>query len=234
MMKPVYKIFALILALAIFIPAQSFSKVSSDEIKKRIEDWQKTQDFNFGGSYSLVSFDEEAFETIFDKENYSLVRFFSGWYPVENLSLDSSIGGMYDAGKAVGEITGGRSGEVVELYILPVQFSIRYRFKFLEDQFIVPSIWGGGDYWLFNELNEEEDDVEGDKWGWRYGADIGFLLDPIDTSAASAIKRNYGIDDTYFVIGYEKQSIGEEENGLSFTGENYSVGIRFDIAGEKK
>ncbi len=234
MSRPVYKICALLFVLAVLFPAVSMSKVEKDGIKKRIEAWQKTQDFNFGGSFAMVSFDEEAFETVFDKESHPLVRFFSGWYPAENLSFDLSMGGMYETGRAVGEISGEPSAELVELYVLPVQLNIRYRFKFLEDQLIVPSVWAGADYWVFQEQNEEEDDVEGDKSGWHYGADIGILLDTFDRSAASTIKRDYGIEDTYFFIGYEKQTIGDDEDGLSFTGENFSVGVRFDIAGDKK
>ena len=234
MIKPVYKVCAFLFALAIIFPAQSFSKVNENGIKKRVEDWQKTQDINFGASFSMVSFDEEAFETIFDKDSHSLVRFFSGWYPARNLSLDLIMGGMYETGKAVGEISGARSGDMVELYVLPVQFNLRYRFKFLENQIIVPSIWAGGDYWLFNELNEEEDDVDGDKFGWHYGADIGFLLDLLDPSAARTMKKDFGVEDTYFFIGYEKQFIGDEEDGLSFTGENYSAGLRFDITGKEQ
>ncbi|HUT51959.1 MAG TPA: hypothetical protein VM658_01075 [bacterium] len=214
-------------------PAAKESGAAPDNnLKRRIQDWRDRQDWVGEGSYGSVTLDEEAFEQIFGHRSYSLVRFGWGWYPAPNLCLVGVAGGMYNAGHSVGSISGKSSGEAVELYVLPLQWNVRYRFAFVEDQFMVPSVWAGVDYWYFQELNEFRDNVDGDKSGWHWGADVAFLLDKLDPEAAHHMKMDYGIDGTYLVAGYEALMVGEAEDGLKFSGSLYSIGLRFEVAGK--
>lgn len=218
----------LLLPLATWAQEEAGSKPG---IRSRLEAWQNSQTWSSEASYSAVAFDEEAFETVFGRDRYSLLRFGGAWYPVRNLSLGCYMGGMYESGQAVGEITGEESGEDLELYVLPAQLTLRYELNFLEDQFFVPSVFGGGDWWYFQETSSFEDNVDGDKSGYHWGADLGILLDAIDPGAAHVMKRDWGVSDTYLTVGYEYLTVGEDEDGLEFSGELYSVGLKFSIGG---
>lgn len=226
-----FKALAVFFLCALSLPAAAAP--ASDNLRQKIKDWQARQDWAGEGSYSGITFEEKAFEKIFDRREFPLLRFGFGWYPVPNLCLVSSIGGMYQRGYAVGAITGASSGEKVELYVLPVQINLRYRFSFMDDQIIVPSVWAGVDYWYFQENNEFSDNVDGDKSGYHYGADLAFLLDKLDPAAAARMESIYGVASTYLFAGYEKLVVGEEEEGLKFTGELYTVGLRFEIKGKR-
>ena len=225
------------IALALFmVPAAAgaagFVQPESGGIKARLEAWQSTQSWSGEALYSQVVFDEEAFEKVLGRESFPMVRIGSGWYPVTNLSLVTLVGGMYESGYAIGAITGEESGEEVSLYVLPVQLNLRYRFSFMEEQVVIPSVWAGLDYWYFREINEFDDNVEGDKSGYHYGADLALLLDVFDPVAAFHMKRDYGIESTYLFAGYEWLTVGESEDGLRFSGELWSVGLRFEIVGQ--
>jgi hypothetical protein len=224
----------LVLAALLLVPAARAqeSGTARDNVKHRIKDWQARQDSMGEGTYSAVTFDEKAFEKIFGHQTYPVIRFGLGWYPVRNLCLEGVAGGMYQAGHAVGSISGKSSGEAVELYVLPLQLNLRYRFAFVDDQFVVPSVWAGADYWYFRELNQFRDNVSGDKSGWHYGADVAFLLDPLDPEAAHHMKLDWGIAGTYLVAGYEALMVGEAGGGLKFSGSLYSIGLRFEVVGK--
>ncbi len=212
-------------------PPLWYPEPEPDTFAGRTRAWQLTQSWMGEGDYSGVIFEEDAFEDLFEKDYFPMVRFGLCWYPVENVSLGLYTGGLYEAGHAIGTVTGEESEEDSELYVLPVMLDLRLRFRFLEDQLIVPSLRAGGDYWYFQELNDYADNVEGDKTGYHWGGDLAFLLDPIDPRAAHRMAKTWNVDDTYLVLGYQSYYVGEGEDGLKFSGSAYSVGIRFETAG---
>jgi hypothetical protein len=142
------------------------------------------------------------------------------------------VGGMYEPAESVGLITGERSGQDTVLLVVPVQYNLRYRFRFLENQWLVPSVWAGLDYWYFQINSNDAGNVEGDKTGWHWGADLGLLLDVIDQQGATSMKKYWGVDDTYLCLGYEELTVGEDETGLTFSGEAYTLTLRFDVNGK--
>ena len=225
----------LIILLAVPGMAIAQSGPSPDEngpgLKKRVEAWIDGQDRAMSGSYSGVVFEEEAFDDIYDDEYYPMIRLGSYWYPVENLYLGVLVGGMYETGETVGALTSARSGLDAELTVIPVQVDLGYKFDFWDKQILVPYVWGGYDWWYFEEDLEEADDTEGDKNGWHWGAGVGILLDPMDKPAAATMKRWWGVDDTYLVLAYEEARVGEDEDGIDFSGVMYSAGLRFELRG---
>lgn len=201
-------------------------------LKRSIQGWEDTQEWYVEGSYSGIFFNEEAFDDIFDRDYMPMVRFGSGWYAAPNLSLGLHVGGIYDVGRGIGTITGASSGDVT-LFVVPVQLNLRYRFLFLEDQILVPSVWAGADYWYFQEVNEHFENVDGDKAGFHLGGDLSILLDPAEPRSANKLKQNFGIDDTYLCLGYEYLNVGGDGGGLDFSGAAYTVGLRFEIGSKK-
>lgn len=230
-MRKLLAVLAVVSFLAAPLAALSQDGEGRVRLRDRIEAWNLTQDWVGDGQYSVVFFDEEAFEDIFNEEYMGMVRFGLGWYPAENLSINWYTCGLYDTGRALGSYSGKRSDEDVELYVVPLQLNVRYRFKYLDNQLFVPSVYIGGDYWYFQEVNDESDNVVGDKLGWHWGADLGILLDGIDPGAAHRMAMDWNIDDTLLVLGYEQLIVGEWEDGLEFSGAAYSLGIRFETEG---
>jgi hypothetical protein len=216
-------------------PGQAGSEQPAGRVslKERLTAWNKTQSWMGDMEYLLVRFDEPAFEKIYGKEVYPLLQFGLAWYPVENLSIGWYTGGMYESGHAIGAINGKSSGEATELYVIPLELKLRYRFAYVENQWVVPSVWVGADYWWFKELNRSEDNVQGHKLGWDWGGDVALLLDRLDPAAARYMKMDLGVDDTYLVFGYQAQSVGGSGDGLSFDSWAYTLGLRFETAGVK-
>ena len=60
--------------------------------------------------------------------------------------------------------------------------------------------------------------------GWHYRAGVEILLDVFDSSSASMLDVRYKIKDTYLVLSYQNQEVGDE--GLIFNGESYMIGLR--------
>jgi len=225
---------SLIAALAVFLVAllsggEAAARAKQNSLGARLEAWADEQSVTGGVSYSGVFFDRGYYEDFFGKEWFPLLRFHGGWAPIENLYLGWSVGGMFETGRAIGELTGERGEARVQLYVLPVQLNLRYRFKFMDNQAVVPSVWVGYDWWRFQERVDREDDLDGDKTGWHWGADLAFLLDLLDPDAAAGMKRDFGITDTYLFLGYEQMQVGRDERGFDFSGAVFMVGLRFDV-----
>lgn len=219
-----------VVLLSLLLPAVSWAApaTQTETLKRRVKSWAAGEEWSMSGGYSLVTFEDPVWKDMLDKDSLPLLRFGFGWYPLPNLALDLSLGGMYEKAEAVGSISGTRSGEEYELYLFPVEAGVRYRFRFLEKQWIVPSVFAGYEWWYFKEDPDGGDVVEGDKTGWRYGADIGFLLDPLDPVSAHRLKLDWNVSDTYLCLGYEVLAMNAE-SGLDFSGELITLGLRFDL-----
>ncbi len=226
--------FVVFLSIAISPLAASEPEDAPDgrtNLARRIEDWHSRQLWSGEGFIGMVTFNEDAFEEVFGSDYFPILYSGFTWYFVDNLGLGFYVGATFMQGNAVGEITGEESGEGVDFFAVPVQANLRYRFRFYDGQPIVPSIYFGGDYWYFQENNEFQDDVEGDKTGFHYGADVAFLLDNFDKRSAHRMKKTWGIENTYFTMGYDVNQVGEDEEGLEFSGGTLKFGLTFDVIG---
>ena len=223
---------AILLLLGLVFPSAALGVVQKDTLKSKIKAWAGGQDWSLYSSYNLVAFSDEVWKTVLNKDNLPLLRFGGGWYPLPNLAVDFAMGGMYEQAKSVGTISGAASGEEFKLYVVPVELGVRYRFKFLANQLVVPSVFAAYEWWYFREDPDSGDMVEGSKVGWRYGADLGLLLDPLDPDAAHVMKRDYGVTDTYLCLGYEVLQM-DAAGGLDFSGTIYTASLRFDLGPDR-
>ena len=122
---------------------------------------------------------------------------------------------------------GSSSSDAQTLTIVPLQLSAGLRLDFFRNQIIVPFGSGGIDYWLWQEdwtQGETQEKISGGKMGWHYRAGVEILLDVFDSSSASMLDVRYNIKDTYLVLSYQNQEVGDE--GLIFNGESYMIGLR--------
>jgi len=222
---------AIFLLLALAVPAV-VSAAQEETIKRRVKAWAAGQEWSLYGGYSVETFDSPVWQDVLGKDTQPMMRFGGGWYALPNFSVDFAIGGMYDKFEAVGTVSGQQSGEEVKLLVLPVEVGVRYRFRFLDNQLLVPSVFAGYDWWYFNENPKFGSVVEGNKTGWHYGADIGFLLDAIDPLAAHRMAQDWNVMDTYLCLGYEVLPMNAG-GGLDFSGNLVTLSLRFDVGPER-
>lgn len=179
--------------------------------------------------YSFYYFDaSEIYEDYFDKEFIEPFGLSIGWYPVRNLDLILRVGYGERKGEAKGIISGKESEEEVKLVVVPIQAEVGYRFDFFNEQFLVPSVGLGYDYWYFNQENEYSDDVDGDKTGWHVFAGLAILLDRLDPSSKLPLQQDWGIENVFLNLEMRWCWI-EEEDGFDFSGVGYSAGLLFEF-----
>ena len=184
---------------------------------------------SFQPFYSLYYFnDRKPFEDVFKHGNVQPFGITIGTYPVKNLGINLNVAYASQKGHAVGETSGAASGEKVTLTLVPVQLEAVYRFDFVDEQFIVPLVGAGGDWWYYKEDNEFAKDVEGGKTGWHATAGVGILLDKIDPSTRHLL-REYSIENVFLEIEARWAFMSHDNNGLDFSGSGYSAGLLFEF-----
>ena len=182
--------------------------------------------FGAGLSYGQVYFADQVFQDVFKQDYLPGGRLTFTWYIFRNLGLTAGLDGFYASGFAV-DATGRRSGEKLQLYVIPTQLEVTYRFDFLNEQVLVPSLSAGGDYWLFREENEFVKDVEGGKNGWHAGAGLGILLDPLEPEGMNNLEQDFGVENVFLELGVQRTYMSQ--SGLDFSGWIYSAGLLFEF-----
>ena len=182
--------------------------------------------FGAGLSYAQVYFNDPVYQDVFKQDYLPGGRLSFTWYIVRNLGLTGGLEAFYASGFAV-DATGRRSAEKLRFYVVPTQLELTYRFDFLNEQVLVPSLSAGGDYWLYREDNEFAKDVEGDKTGWHAGAGLGILLDRLEPDSMNNLEQDFGVENVFLELGVQKTYMNQD--GLDFSGWIYSAGFLFEF-----
>jgi hypothetical protein len=66
----------------------------------------------------------------------------------------------------------------------------------------------------------------GGHYGYHYAAGLQILLDIFEPRRASLLHARSGVNDSYIVVEYRHREVGENEDGLKFTGSEVTVGLR--------
>ncbi len=203
-----------------FLPQRA---MAADEFGEQAAWTSKAYSFD----YSMTQFDSQAIQAVFGSEEmYPGVNLGASFQVFRVLELSSGLGLWRKSGLMVQE-DGTSSSDTQTLTIIPLQLSAGLRLDFFRDQIIVPFGSGGIDYWLWQEgwtQGETQEKLSGGKMGWHYRAGVEILLDVFDSSSASMLDVRYKIKDTYLVLSYQNQEVGDE--GLIFNGESYMIGLR--------
>lgn len=170
--------------------------------------------------------DSSDFDKIFNQTFITPAIISIGGYPIRNLGINFNAGWAEQKGTAVGDETQESSGEKVTLTVIPVQVEATYRFDFYDEQFLVPVLGVGGDYWYYKENNEFSKDVEGGKSGFHAVAGVGLLLDRIDPTSRVSL-REYGIENV--ILEIEGRINFMDTKGLNLSGTGVSVGLLFEL-----
>jgi len=182
--------------------------------------------FGAGLSYAQVYFADPVYKDVFKHDYLPGGRLTFTWYLFRNLGLSAGLDGFYASGFAV-DATGRQSAEKLKFYVVPMQLEATYRFDFLNEQLLVPSLSAGGDYWVYREDNEFAKDVEGDKTGWHAGAGLGILLDPLEPEGMWNLQSDFGIENVFLELGVQRTYMNQL--GLDFSGWIYSAGFLFEF-----
>jgi len=123
--------------------------------------------------------------------------------------------------------------EKFKVYVIPVDFSLQYRFNYFKNQPIIPFIGGGVDYYYFSEkqLSEKRTVVSGWKRGYHGNAGFRFNLNRIDPKHAGNLKVDYGIENVYldFDAKYARVNNFGEEKGVDWTGLTFGLSFLFEF-----
>jgi len=219
--------------IACLVSFHAFSQPADnpDQLKKKPWNAKETEpksDFGLQPMYQFYSLkDSGNFNKIFHQTYISPVMVGFGSYPIRNLGINLNAGYAQVKGTAVAEgSTAESSGESVKLTVVPIQLEATYRFDFFDEQFLVPVLGLGGDYWYYKEDNQYSKDVEGGKAGWHAMAGVGILLDKIDPTSRIALKE-YGIENVIFEI--EGRYCVMDTKGLNLSGVGVSAGLLFEF-----
>ncbi len=119
----------------------------------------------------------------------------------------------------------------------PIVIGPTFRMDFWKNQFVIPVVTMGLDYWLWREnwyVNPDvggDDSIGGGKAGWHFGLGLDFLLDILDPGHADKLAVNTGIHDTYFVVDWRLVRVGQwtTHEALTFHGSMLTFGIKLDL-----
>ncbi len=213
-----------VLVVLLCLPCRSFG---ISPLARPAEDKDTRSWLTFELSYNFVYFNDDIFKDVLDKDSFPGVGLGIGFYPYPDrrLELSGQVMSIYEKGYAIGEITGEESGESFSLTAWPLQFSMTYRFDFLDEQILVPSLSAGLDYYYYSESREFGDDVDGGKGGYHAGASLALLLDRLDPRSAGSIEREFGVKNVFLKFNYEMAVIGKGDEGLDFSNQSYSAGL---------
>jgi hypothetical protein len=224
--------------LALLLGCFSFAVSAQEAEEKPLEKkpnplWAKEgepkSNFSFQLFYSWYypNQDRDVWKDIFDRDYLEPFGLSFGSYPLRNLGINLNVAYAQRKGHAVGTLTDESSGEKVTLTVIPVQLEAEYRFDFLDEQFLVPLVGAGGDWWYYEENNEYSDDVKGDKTGYHVLAGLGILLDRLDPTSRLALKE-YGVNNVFLETEARWNWLGSKD-GIDFSGVGYSVGLLFEF-----
>ena len=182
---------------------------------------------SFDIRYGPIAFESQAINEVFTVNDHQILFADLGWSVYNILEVTAGAGFLQEMGWLLSE-DGQRSTEHDMLTVYPLSFSGTFRLDVLKEQFVVPFGSYGFDYWMFKEnwaTGSGEEQVTGAKQGSHSAYGIHLLLDKLDPGSASKLEVRTGIRDSYLSI--ERRTIGFETDGLNFSSETTTVGLRF-------
>jgi len=218
------RIAVLVLFFCVFAFAQSAFAESDETAEFRDLKERKVSNFQatLRGGYFLP--EDSTYKEFYGKWSNDIYFFEMGYYLFKNISLLGSVGGYYQRGKTLGEITGAESGEDLTWTTLLLEAGAGYRFHYMEDQIVVPFVSVAYSWLYFHENADPGPVNDGWKTGFAPMGGIRILVDDLDPEAASNMKRRWDVEDTYLELSARYNFIGESGE-VDMRGWVYMIGI---------
>jgi len=181
----------------------------------------------FRGGYFLP--EDRLLKKMYGKWSNDIYFLEMGCFPIQNLLISGSVGGYYQRGHPIGEISGEKTdAENLTLTMMPLGVGIGWRFRFTRTQPIVPFLGSGYDWVFISEDPDPGSPVNGWKQGFMSWGGFLILLDNAEREAATYMKMNYSVEHTYLELSAKYSFVGEP-NGLNLRGWMYMIGLSFDF-----
>lgn len=180
-----------------------------------------------------VGGDDNPVESVYG-DSGNLVFMVEGGPTIYDLvQLEFGVGRFYRKGNPV-SADGDASGSSSSLAVYPLTVGARLRLDVIKEQWVVPTVAAGYDYWLWSERSGFDSEslswaqsAGGGKPGMHYSAGIQILLDAFQPRRATLLEARHGIRDSYVVIEYREQEVQNEDgDGLVFSGSQVTGGLR--------
>ena len=182
---------------------------------------------SFEARYSSLEFSDENLTQVFGSKGHNALWLEMGPTFFELVELTGALGYYAETGSRV-DSEGNRSAEDDTMLAIPLTVDATFRLDVLPEQLIVPFVGIGYDYWLWQESWTGGNKVQGSKTGTHTTMGAHLLLDLFQPRRASRLEASSGITDTFITIEYRSQVIGEEADGLTFSADAVSIGLKLD------
>ena len=182
---------------------------------------------SFEARYSSLEFSDENLTQVFGSKGHNALWLEMGPTFFELVELTGALGYYAETGSRV-DAEGNRSAEDDTMLAIPLTVDATFRLDVLPEQLIVPFVGIGYDYWLWQESWTGGNKVQGSKTGTHTTMGAHLLLDLFQPRRASRLEASSGITDTFITIEYRSQVIGEEADGLTFSADAVSIGLKLD------
>jgi hypothetical protein len=188
---------------------------------------------NFEVRYGWVTFVDENINDVYMYGDHqgNMLHLEGGPQIFRFIEIDFGVGFLQEiAYKPAAD--GTRSGEKTMMSWIPLSLDISGRLHFWDEQPIVPYVRYGGDYVFWWELDDDgsggKNRVAGSKAGHHFGFGGSLLIDLLAPRRASQLEAVSGINDTYVTVEWRRQWIGKQSEGLDFSADLLTVGLKID------
>ncbi len=165
---------------------------------------------------------------VMGESGHSVLWLEAGPHLIKQIEIKGGIGWYQEVDHAI-SASGSRTDDFAMVTSLPLSLTGTLRLDFFKNQPIVPYGGAGLQVWPWKEtFSVAETKTNGGKVGWHWNAGGQILLDAFDRGAASKLQARSGIDNTWLVIDYRDQTIGEDAGGLTFSGTVLGIGLKLD------
>jgi len=182
----------------------------------------RTFEVRYGG----MTLSDPNINQVFGDTGHDIVWLKYGVTAFDLIGLTGSAGYYKNTGKRV-DIDGNKSAEEDTLKAYPLAVDATFRLDVLPEQFVVPFVGFGYDYWFWSEEWTGGGSLSGSKSGTHTTVGAHILLDVFQPERASRLQVGSGITDTYITVQWRKQLIGDDA-GLSFSGDALTIGLKLD------
>jgi len=215
------------LLVGLSLPAQADA-----DWPQKVKGWNEVKGQTVEIRYGPIYFEDDSITSIFGETGNNMLMIEFGPTIYDLVEIKGSIGYFHGEASRV-SASGASSSQTDYLNLYPVAVDVTGRLDVLPEQPVVPFAGVGRDYFFWREAWEGgggsgNENISGGKSGWHttYGAHI--LLDTFNGRRASKLQAVTGITDSYITVEYRNQEIGESQDGLKFSGNTLTFGLKFD------
>jgi len=185
---------------------------------------------NFEIRYGSFELEDDSVNSVYGEAASNVLFLEAGPQIFRFLELDVGIGRLSSKSFTVDGDTE-ESAEATRFQVWPFSLSATARLHIFDEQWLVPFAQWGVDYVMWNERwDDGGGDIQtmsGAKMGQHMAIGGNLLLDPLGAQRASLLESQTGINDTFIVVEWRRQTV-DDGQGLNLSGDSLTVGLKLD------